>query len=307
MTRYASELDDFSELLRSAAKWKGVPAAIFEKDYFLTRALCALASAHSGQFILKGGTSLSKGWQLLQRFSEDLDILVRSEPGWGKGLRDNCLKGLAETIRKTNGFAAQPVREAEAGVHRTVVFTYPSVENDLQGLSRTIKLEMGYRGNAAAATKLPIRSMLEEFAAANGYAGLAEDLNLFEIELQDLCRTFVEKLFAAFDAYESNHARGKARHYYDLYELCRRSEVQNFAGTDEYRRVFVEVKGFVRETFDARVPEGDSFSACPAFQPVGKDRDLLEENYKRESDLFFGRQPPLAEVLYAIGAVLPKL
>jgi len=55
----------------------GVPPPIVQKDYYLTRALSLLSRGHARQFVLKGGTSLTKGWNLLERFSEDLDILLK--------------------------------------------------------------------------------------------------------------------------------------------------------------------------------------------------------------------------------------
>lgn len=108
VTEYASDLPDFKDLLRAVADEKRQRAAIVEKDYYLCRALNALSASQKGRFILKGGTSLSKGWNLLDRFSEDLDILVRSEEGWGGSKRDTRLKTLRDTIAETKG----PIREA---------------------------------------------------------------------------------------------------------------------------------------------------------------------------------------------------
>jgi predicted nucleotidyltransferase component of viral defense system len=53
--------------------------AAVEKDYYAMRALRTLQQNLAGQFIFKGGTSLSKGWNLIDRFSEDLDLLFRVE------------------------------------------------------------------------------------------------------------------------------------------------------------------------------------------------------------------------------------
>lgn len=78
MTKYASDLNDFSDLLAATAKAKNVPDAVIEKDYFVVRALRALCEAAPGQFVFKGGTSLAKGWNLLERFSEDIDLLLRT-------------------------------------------------------------------------------------------------------------------------------------------------------------------------------------------------------------------------------------
>lgn len=79
MTAYASDLPDFTDLIRATASARGIPAPIIEKDYYLTRALFFLSRDHAGRFLLKGGTSLTKGWDLLDRFSEDLDLLLKVE------------------------------------------------------------------------------------------------------------------------------------------------------------------------------------------------------------------------------------
>ena len=162
VTEYASELPDFKDLLRAVADSKRQRTAIVEKDYYLCRALHVLAANHTGEFILKGGTSLSKGWNLLDRFSEDLDILVRTEADWGKSKRDTRLKGLRDAIAETKGFTLD--REdnrtrAETGVSRSAVYRYESTTSDVAGLGRNVLFEAGYRGSADASVKRPIRSL----------------------------------------------------------------------------------------------------------------------------------------------------
>lgn len=76
------EHEDFEQLILSAAEHLGsvglTPGAI-EKDYFVTEALRLLATAYNSKVIFKGGTSRSKGWGLIQRFSEDIDIFLDPE------------------------------------------------------------------------------------------------------------------------------------------------------------------------------------------------------------------------------------
>jgi len=230
VTEYASDLSDFEDLLRAAADWKKQRTAIVEKDYYLTRALHTLSTNHAGEFILKGGTSLSKGWNLLERFSEDLDILVRGEAGWGASKRDTRLKALRDTIARTKGFTLDrndKRTRAETGVSRSAIYGYESLTSDVPGLGRNILFEAGYRGSADAAVKKPIRSMVAEYAKDNGQENLAEDLQDFEIELQGLRRTFVEKLFAIHAAYAKDLANNRMRHYYDLSQLCGQVEIQS--------------------------------------------------------------------------------
>ena len=55
---------------------RGLRPALVEKDYYVTETLRLIAGAVGDQVIFKGGTSLSKGWNLIQRFSEDIDIFL---------------------------------------------------------------------------------------------------------------------------------------------------------------------------------------------------------------------------------------
>lgn len=309
MTNHASELHDFADLLRATAQGRTLPAAIIEKDYYLTRALRTLAENHSGEFVLKGGTSLSKGWQLLHRFSEDIDLLLRGDRIATKGAKHNRLKSCAKTIDRDGGFKSAKVVNSETGVHRAVEFAYIGVANDLPGLGQTVLLEAGYRGNASGSVKRNVHSMLTDFAVSRGCADLAADLTPFEIEVQSLSRTFVEKLFAAHAAYMKDFAaNGKARHYYDLHELCQCEAVKSFLNTESYRTCVAEVRTFCKETFPTQnVPESDSFAESPAFKPDSSGLEALESNYKADAGLFFAVQPPIKDVLETIGQLLPKL
>ena len=310
MTEYASDLGDFKDLLRAAADSKKQRTAIVEKDYYLTRALHALAKSHAGEFILKGGTSLSKGWNLLDRFSEDLDILVRSEEGWGASKRDTRLKALRDAVAGTKGLALD--REdrrtrAETGVSRSAVYRYESLTSDVPGLGRNVLFEAGYRGSADVAVKKQIQSIVAEYAKEKGQDSLADDLRNFEIELQDLGRTFVEKLFAIHAAYTKDLANNRMRHYYDLSRLCGLPEIQSYVGTDEYRACVLDVKKICAKSFpDQAVPDGDSFKEGPAFKMTETFSDL-ERNYTREAEIFFSEPPSLKAIFEEIEKIRPKL
>src|SRR5213593_103068 len=73
------EHPDFEQAVIRAAEHfrsRGLRAAIIEKDYFVTEALRIIEAEAGARVIFKGGTSLSKGWSLIQRFSEDIDIFL---------------------------------------------------------------------------------------------------------------------------------------------------------------------------------------------------------------------------------------
>lgn len=75
--------------------------AIIEKDYYVTEVLRIIAKSAGDKVIFKGGTSLAKGWNLIQRFSEDIDIFLDPgafEPPLGKNAIDRTLKRLRDAV-----------------------------------------------------------------------------------------------------------------------------------------------------------------------------------------------------------------
>jgi len=135
-----------------------------------------------------------------------------------------------------------------------------------------------------------------------------KDLHPFDIELQDVRRTFVEKGFAIHAAYSKDLCNNRMRHYYDLSRLCSLEEVRSYVGTEAYRQCVIDVKKICVESFpDQPVPDGNSLSASPAFTVTEETFLVLEVNYKREAEIFFSEPPSLKSIFDDIGKLLPKL
>ncbi len=100
------EHPDFEQAVIRAAEHfrpRGLREAIIEKDYYVTEALRIIEQAAGDKVIFKGGTSLSKGWNLIQRFSEDIDIFLDPlafTPPLGKRAIDRELKKLRLAIER---------------------------------------------------------------------------------------------------------------------------------------------------------------------------------------------------------------
>src|ERR1700730_13922506 len=73
---------DFNDLIRIVANEMGIDPALVEKDYWIMQSLYGLQQLGL-QFQLKGGTSLSKGYGFIDRFSEDIDIRIEPDPALG--------------------------------------------------------------------------------------------------------------------------------------------------------------------------------------------------------------------------------
>src|SRR5258708_31887094 len=98
------EHPDFEQALLRATEYfrnRRLRPAIIEKDYYVTEALRIIAATAGDKVIFKGGTSLSKGWNLIQRFSQEIDIFLAPlafEPPLTKRGIHRELKSLRDTV-----------------------------------------------------------------------------------------------------------------------------------------------------------------------------------------------------------------
>jgi hypothetical protein len=87
---YLHNHPEFADLIRIVADEKGIDPALVEKDYWIMHCLYGLQQLKL-TFELKGGTSLSKGFQIIDRFSEDIDIRIEPPPGHDVKTKPNQL------------------------------------------------------------------------------------------------------------------------------------------------------------------------------------------------------------------------
>ena len=95
------EHPEFEQAVLRAAEQFGVSEQFIEKDYYVTEILRIVEATLGDRAMFKGGTSLSKGWGLIKRFSEDIDLFVNPEkfhPRPGKNRLDKILKQLSEAV-----------------------------------------------------------------------------------------------------------------------------------------------------------------------------------------------------------------
>lgn len=298
---------DFADLLVTVGEQTGTNAALVEKDYWVTEALRAIARGYSAGVVFKGGTSLSKAWGLIQRFSEDIDLLIRQDDTTGGtgGSRDRFMKEVEAAVGDIDGLhdAGEGAR-SDRGISRTAVFTYEPRTSILEGLQPTIILEMGIRGGAHPTETRSIRSMLAVALEGSGIED--ETLDPFDMTVLHPRRTLTEKLFALHSACELWHEgrttaiQRQGRHFYDTYFLLGDDEVAEYIGGEEYLALLREIDEFGLRYFprDHRTPEEMRLAGSRAFSPDDELRAAIEEDYLRSRFLFAGDQPSL-EAIFA--------
>lgn len=121
---------EFATALGQAARDLGdLDPSFVEKDYWVTQVLRALHAEYPGAFLFKGGTSLSKGYGIIERFSEDVDILVVPPAGASNREREAHLRAITGAIAAhldCRGRRRVSLAEVAMRVVATSSDTYPS-------------------------------------------------------------------------------------------------------------------------------------------------------------------------------------
>jgi hypothetical protein len=303
---------DFDQAILAAErhfKMAGLRAPIIEKDYFVTEALRALATDAGSRIIFKGGTSLSKGWNLIQRFSEDIDIFLDPQaftPPLGKNGIDRELKKLRQAIAELPALTHLPGEsQTIGGFGRCDRFAYTQRFGGTGEIANRVLLEAGTASGRQPTVVMTLTSLVGQFLRETGQSLGCADESGFEMTLLHFRRTFVEKLFAIHGKVtrleRDGTAIGKyARHYYDLYQLAGQPEVQAMLQTPEYAAIQADYDQISRAHFarDYAPPADMRFAASPALFP---SRDLAAElgrEYAREcAVLCYGDWPEWDAVL----------
>jgi Nucleotidyl transferase AbiEii toxin, Type IV TA system len=194
------EHDDFEQAMLRAAEHFDVSEQFIEKDYYVTEILRMIADRLGDRAMFKGGTSLSKGWDLISRFSEDIDLFVnrdRFDPPPGKNKTDKILKELTETVGEHPALTWLPDESVTVGgLGREDYFAYDTRFPGLPGIRPAVRLEPGVQSGTFPTEVVPITSLVAQHLQEQGQGDIAEDLAGFDMTLLHYRRTFVEKLFA---------------------------------------------------------------------------------------------------------------
>lgn len=118
----------FNDAILATSQQKNIPAIYIEKDYWVTKALSIIFNAEIGrETVFKGGTSLSKCYNLIERFSEDIDLVVLRK----EGESNNYLKTKIKTISQCVGNVIPEIEVAgithKKGMIRKTAHNYEKV------------------------------------------------------------------------------------------------------------------------------------------------------------------------------------
>ena len=307
-----------------AAAGIGIRQDMIEKDFWVSWVLNRLFGDKeiAKIFLFKGGTSLSKAYHCIQRFSEDIDLLLDlrcvSEPGesFDKERSRNAINTFkSKTVKRTAAYINEtllPRLSALLAPYCTVIrepdepnnlyVKFPSVFSSLGYIRPDIKLEIGAFAVGTPFAPANIRSYVaEQFPE---FAETGADVPTVSVE-----RTFWEKTtilhYLNFLPPESATPLRHSRHYYDVFMLANsKYRDQIFSAS----ALLGEIIAFDRKFYSKRGVDYDamSLSSLKLLPPPHRAADLAED-YQQMQDMIFGDTPTWNELLTSLATIQNQL
>lgn len=304
--RLHEQKEVFAELIENSAEIIGLPQVYVEKDYWVTNALKHLSeSGCSEQAIFKGGTSLSKAYKLIHRFSEDIDLAVIAGH-----LRDGPRKKLLKQIEEATSTGLIPIesdsRISKGSKYRKTVYRYPrhTTEEEFGQASAELLIEVNAFTTPEPLEILPIQTIIADALMSQGREDLIEDYGLraFPVQVLSIRRTLVEKLLGIVkDSYYDDpvgRLSNRVRHLYDICQILKRKEHQEFlAGEDFLALCTACIEDERSGGFERAECLEYPLSQAPLFEQFEKWSPALRQTYENVfSQFVYGDLPAMSEI-----------
>lgn len=258
----------FTELVTAASNELRIPSGIIEKDYYVTLALRELSSRIKGM-VFKGGTSLTKCYQILERFSEDIDISYAASDGIPSESRKRQLKKAIVSSMNTLQLSIVNLEETRSRrSYNCYRVTYPSLYSPVLELRAELVIETYIALLPFPTVERMADNYIYRFLKLTGQEKLAEEFGLmpFKIMTQTIERTLIDKVFAICDYYLLDKSDRHSRHLYDIYKIL------------EYTTPDSSLSQLIQEVRQMREP----LSICPSAAQDICINDILKEIVEKE-------------------------
>lgn len=210
--------EQFIQAINLASYQSAVMEQIVEKDYYVTMIL-RLLSEKMPFVVFKGGTSLSKCYKAILRFSEDIDIAVDTSLSQGQKKK---LKYTVLDVVQELGLQILNLNETRSRRdYNRYVISYDSVLSRIDDVIQpAVLIETSFTTISFPTVNLKVGSMIGDMMLREAPQMLDEyHMDSFEMKVQGIDRTLIDKVFAICDYYLQNRVKNHSRHIYDIYKL----------------------------------------------------------------------------------------
>jgi hypothetical protein len=307
----------FQDAIIATSQQKGIPEIYVEKDYWVTLALHAIFNNEIGkETVFKGGTSLSKCYQLIERFSEDIDLVVLRK----EGETNSQLKAKIKKISKCVGNVIPETRVEgitnKLGMIRKTAHSYgKSFDGDFGQVRDSIIVESTWFGHFEPYKIGKVSAYIYEMMLKVDQQDIINQygMNPFEVLILSPERTLCEKIMSLVRFSQTDEPiidlRNKIRHTYDIHMMIKDAELNLFFNSSEFESMLLTVANDDVLSFKNN---NNWLSNHPStailFSETENTWNQIKETYNSSfKDLVFGEFPLENEILNSLITVSNRL
>lgn len=239
----------FRDAVRITAQQLNISPEFVEKDYWVTYALFTIFNNEIGKdTIFKGGTALSKCYNMIERFSEDIDLVVLRREGETDSKLKSKLKAVSTVVETVLPEVAIEGITHKMGMNRKTAHTYrKEFKGDYGQVRDAIVVEATWLGYYEPYTTKNIVSFVGQMMLNNKQADIAKENGLLPFELLALepIRTTCEKIMSlvrfSYGENPIDDLKKKIRHTYDLHQLLKQGEFFKFFQSTAFDEMLLKV------------------------------------------------------------------
>ena len=321
---------NFTDTLTKAAehfqsKGKNLTEFLLEKDYWVTYILKKISNSGFEDFIVfKGGTSLSKVFGSIERFSEDIDLALIFEAMKKDGIHKKETKAMKKVMKAIIPTQFENDKEDKGnqtalGIYKRV-FDFPIIsQSKKQGqIHDKVIVEINTFSNPAPVHKEDVRSYIADFwDEVNLVKFISEyDMETFQVGVVDIRRTYCEKILAVRRAWERSMKDGddfeffgdRVRHLYDLHMVKLNGKVNNMLSDDQEFKKYMKMSlsdDNINKRNTNKIYESDIYINPENCTKMVKDQYALLKDYTFDNTI--PSEEEINTSLLEIGKKLKKI
>jgi hypothetical protein len=239
----------FRQAVQFTADQMNIPAIYVEKDYWVTYALYTIFNNDIGRdTVFKGGTALSKCYNMIERFSEDIDLVVLRRQGETDSKLKSKLKAISTVVETVLPEVDIEGITHKMGMNRKTAHSYnKEFKGDYGQVRDVIILESTWLGYYEPYTTKSIVSFVGQMMLNTNQSDIAKENGLLPFDLLALepIRTICEKIMSlvrfSYGENPIDDLKKKIRHTYDLHQLLQQDEFLKFFQSTDFDEMLLKV------------------------------------------------------------------
>lgn len=307
----------FQDAVVATSQQLGIKEIYVEKDYWVTFALFHIFKNDIGkETVFKGGTALSKCFGMIQRFSEDIDLVVlRNENETGNQLK-NKIKKISKCVSDVLPEIDIDGITNKVGMIRKTAHNYPRAFTGHFGQFRDIIIvESTWLGNFEPYTTANVSSFIYEMMLENNQQALIDEygMNPFEVLALNPKRTLGEKIMSLVRFSQTQEPiadlRKKIRHTYDIHLMLKDENLKSFFQSNDFEIMLLRVANDDITSFkNNNAWLANHPTTAIIFSDTTATWDKIKDVYTGSfSELVFGELPPETEILTSLTIISDRL